>query len=456
MYLITVEGGDGSGKGIATQMLAEICSEEFTFTDVSVTGEPRRNHPLGKLAVEAVRTGEAGPVHEASMFAADRLDHSHAWIVPRLARGEVVISERNVHSSLVYQGIVGDLGLGEVARLNSAACVPDLCVWVDCDPAVALQRISKGALSGEISTRDADKQEYFETDELQTLIRAGYASLLGGEVRMPAPFDKGEIAGPVVNDGGKIDLKKKLQRVIRDFLYRRARPLNVSLDEVECHLLGSALRWQRGQRTLDVVDTPPPRSNSNWLNGEKPWRVMQQADLLYRKAWNSVPVDTRADVPQDPLAHTVVSIVGTLSLLPGAEVSELRRWLGPVRAVTSRHTQRMVKFLHEQSGWVRVHRPLKGADAPRSELRPDWQAYGRLGLALWPLKEALSELMQNNPESSWKSALNKVLGRNPDAAMRARADACLSRIEELGSGATDYDAPTDIDGLRMWWRDGPA
>ena len=163
---------------------------------------------------------------------------------------------------------------------------------------------------------------------------------------MPAPFDKGEVAGPVVNDGGKIDLKKKLQRVIRDFLYRRARPLNVSLDEVECHLLGSALRWQRGQRTLDVVDTPPPRSNSNWLNGEKPWRVMQQADLLYRKAWNSVSVDTRADVPQDPLAHTVVSIVGTLSLLPSAEVSELRRWLGPVRAVTSRHTQRMVKFLH--------------------------------------------------------------------------------------------------------------
>ncbi len=147
MYLISVEGGDGSGKGIATQMLADICAEEFTFTDVAVTGEPRRDHPLGQLAVEAVSTGEAGPVHEASMFAADRLDHSHAWIVPRLARGEIVISERNVHSSLVYQGIVGDLGLGEVARLNSAACVPDLCVWVDCDPEVALQRISKSALS---------------------------------------------------------------------------------------------------------------------------------------------------------------------------------------------------------------------------------------------------------------------------------------------------------------------
>ena len=456
MYLISVEGGDGSGKGIATQMLADICAEEFTFTDVAVTGEPRRDHPLGQLAVEAVSTGEAGPVHEASMFAADRLDHSHAWIVPRLARGEVVISERNVHSSLVYQGIVGDLGLGEVARLNSAACVPDLCVWVDCDPEGALQRISKSTLSGAISTRDADKQEYFETDELQTQIRAGYASLLGGEVQMPAPFDRGEVAGPVVNDREKIDLRKKLQRVIRDFLYRRTRPVNVDLDAVECHLLDSALRWQRGQRTLDVLDSPPPRSNSNWLDGARPWRVMQKADGLYRKAWDSVPVDTRTDVPQNPLAHTVVSVVGTLSLLPGAEVSELRRWLGPVRVVTSRHTQRMLKFLHEQSGWVRQHRPLKGADAPRSELRPDWQAFGRLGLALWPLKETLSAQMQDNPESSWKSALNKVLGRNPDADMRARADACLARLAVIGSGATDQDPPADIDGLRRWWRDGPG
>jgi len=272
---------------------------------------------------------------------------------------------------------------------------------------------------------------------------------------MPAPFDRGEVAGPVVNDGGKIDLRQKLQRVIRDFLYRHTRPLNVDLDAVECHLLDSALSWQRGQRTLDVVDTPPPRSNSNWLVGERPWRVMQQADTLYRKAWDSVPVQQRSDVPQNPLAHTVVSVVGTLSLLPGAEVSELRRWLGPARVVTSRHTQRMLKFLHEQSGWVRVHRPMKGADAPRSELRPDWQAYGRLGLVLWPLKETLSAWMQDNPESSWKSALNKILGRNPDADMRARADACLARLAVIGSGATDRDPPADIDGLRRWWRDGP-
>ncbi len=118
MYLITLEGGDGSGKGTATKMVEEILLKEASFTSVDVTAEPRRNHPLGRLAVESVRTGVAGPLQEAGFFAADRLDHSHMWIRPRLAMGSVVISERNVHSSLVYQGIVGYLGLEQVARQN--------------------------------------------------------------------------------------------------------------------------------------------------------------------------------------------------------------------------------------------------------------------------------------------------------------------------------------------------
>ena len=126
MYLITLEGGDGSGKGTATKMVAEILEQEGSFTSIQVTAEPRRTHPLGRLAVEAVRTGDAGPLQEAGYFAADRLDHSHMWIRPRLVLGAAVVSERNVHSSLVYQGIVGDLGLKEVARLNANALIPDL------------------------------------------------------------------------------------------------------------------------------------------------------------------------------------------------------------------------------------------------------------------------------------------------------------------------------------------
>ncbi len=444
MYLITVEGGDGSGKGLATQMIAEILQQEFTFAGVDVTAEPRRNAELGLMAVEAVRTGDAGPTREAVYFAADRMDHSHTWIRPRLGQGRAVVSERNIHSSLVYQGVVGDLGIEEVAQMNAAAMIPDLCVWVDCDPKAALRRIEHSTLRITL-----DKSEYFETDEYQVKIRQGYHDLLGGNVPMPAPFDSGRIVGPIVNDGTKDELRKKLQIEIRRFLHERPTPLNVSSEEVELHMLGAALVSQRGQTTLDVVETRPARSNSDWLDARKPWEVVRDSTKIYSDAIQASDTPSRLDAPLDPLSHSVLAIVGTLSLLPSVEIPELRAWLGPVRMVTERHTRRMVKIFHEQSGWVRVHRSMIGSDASRSELRPDWQAYGRIGIALWPLKEALSEWRRTHASSSWKHGLGAVLSSNPIAA-----DSCIARLAILGSGKSDVPPPSSRDELLSWWQNG--
>ena len=48
MYLFSIEGGDGSGKGLATKIVAEVLERDFAFSSVEVTGEPRREHPLGR------------------------------------------------------------------------------------------------------------------------------------------------------------------------------------------------------------------------------------------------------------------------------------------------------------------------------------------------------------------------------------------------------------------------
>ena len=448
MYLITVEGGDGSGKGLATQMIAEILHQEFTFSGIDVTAEPRRDAELGLLAVEAVRTGDAGPVREAVYFAADRMDHSHTWIRPRLSQGHAVVSERNVHSSLVYQGVVGDLGVEEVANMNAAAMIPDLCIWVDCDPEMALNRISDGTLKLSISSR-TDDTEYFETDEFQVKIRQGYHDLLGGDVPIPAPFNRGRVVGPIINDGTKEDFRRKLQIEIRKFLHERPLPLNVFPEEVEMHMLVSALASQKGQTTLDVLSSKPARSNRDWLAGEKPWEVVRDASKLYLDAVRCEDAPPRMDVPQDPLSHPVLSILGTLSLLPATEISELRNWLGPVRMVTERHTHRMVKFFDEQSDWVRIHRPMIGHDASRTELRPDWQAFGRVGLVIWPFKEALSEWKRTHPNSSWKHALSAVITSNLEAV-----ESCLSRLSILGSGKSELSPPSNQEELIIWWQEG--
>ena len=261
MYLITIEGGDGSGKGLATKIVAEVLSKEFCFTSVEVTGEPRRDHPLGRLAIDSVRQNTHTPEEEAGFFAADRVDHSHGWILPRLEEGRIVVSERNVHSSLVYQGIVGSLGVERVAQINSAALIPDLCIWVDCDPEVAMKRIQSGTLR-----MMSDKAEYFETTELQKAIRAGYESLLSGDIEMPTPFDMGAIIGPVSNENTEREFRRKLTIHVRKFLHSRPNPVNVNTEGIERFMLKRLIKSTKGQTVLDglgvdclLYTSPSPR-----------------------------------------------------------------------------------------------------------------------------------------------------------------------------------------------------
>ena len=447
MYLITLEGGDGSGKGTATKMVAEILSKEASFTSVEVTAEPRRNHPLGRLAVESVRTGEAGPLQEAGFFAADRLDHSHMWIRPKLAMGSVVISERNVHSSLVYQGIVGDLGLDQVARLNSGAMIPDLTIWLDCDPEVALKRINQGTLRMETM----QKTEYFETDVLQNKIRTGFHSLLGGKVPMPAPFNQGTIVGPIMNHGTEGELKASIRSSIRRFLSSRCNPLNVSIQEVELNLIRRAMDANDGQQTLDVGESPS-RDQDDWLQGEAPWRVLSNAARIYSEAWDSTDPKLASTVPKGAMSNSVFSIVGTLSMISSADVRQLRSSLGPVRTVSHRHTQRMIQFLDKQQGWIRRHRMILGREAPRSELRSDWQAFGRLSLVLAPIRSKLYEWHRKAGSSPrWKDALSHILNEGGDSII-SDIQLCIERFDVIGSGNKNTKSPKSIDDFRRWYR----
>ena len=80
MYLITIEGGDGSGKGIAARVVCDILEREKSFTAAVLTAEPRRKHPLGRSAINAVKEKKHTPEHEAKLFALDRLDHGLNWI----------------------------------------------------------------------------------------------------------------------------------------------------------------------------------------------------------------------------------------------------------------------------------------------------------------------------------------------------------------------------------------
>ena len=446
MYLITIEGGDGSGKGLATKVISEVLQKEFSFTSVEVTGEPRREHPLGRLAIEAVRKQKMTPEEEAGLFAADRVDHSHGWILPRLEEGKVVVSERNIHSSLVYQGIVGAAGVDRVANMNSAALIPDLCIWVDCDPEVAMKRIQSGTLRSL-----SDKEEYFETTDLQRRIRQGYASLLSGEIEMPTPFDMGALIGPILNEGTEAEFRSELTRRIRRFIHNRNPPLNVDVETVERHLIRRLLRTRKGQTTLSGIGVAPSGSSQDWLGGIAPWRAIRDAQKEHSSVLDNLPQDYRVDIPKSILSHSMASVCGTLSLVPSADISELRAALGPVRSVSERHTQRIIKFLHEKTDWVHKHKSLLGREAPRSLLRQRYRAVGMAILAIWPMKEPIRKWMEDNPQTHPRFAMGQIVrsGQYPSAI-----NDTLARISLLGPGADGASVPAGPSGLVNWWQ-GP-
>ncbi|MDA8532220.1 dTMP kinase [Candidatus Poseidoniales archaeon] len=446
MYLISVEGGDGSGKGEAARLLLELAAE-FPFPEIHATHEPRRHSELGKLALTSVKLGDKTPLEEAGLFAADRLDHSHTWIRPLLQQGHIVISDRNIHSSLIYQGVVGKLGVGQVAKMNAAAMIPDLVLWIDCDPDKAIKRIRTGTLR-----MTSQKQEYFETPEIQTTIRQGFNDLLSGKISVPAPFDRCCVVGPILNEGGLDDLKKKLRTELRAFFNRKPTPLNVDPDEVDRHLLDTLVRDVKKQTRLPGAPQERTAIHIGWLSGRSPAQWMQEAE----DKW---PVESaRAyDVPATPHAQSCWSVLGTLSLIVGSsEVPRLHRAFGPHRMVTQRHTQRLVKWLEEER-WIhkqQSHVPF--AEAQVFKLRDERLGYGRLALAMWPLRAQLASWRRANPDAEWSDALPAVAlpedGRTPPPAVRKGLEDITKRLHMLSSGHKNCPVPTSVEELVAWWQ----
>ncbi len=179
-----LEGVDGAGTTTQTTELARRLTARGLR--VATTAEPSRG-PVGsllRLALTQRLTGAEGrPVDRAALallFAADRLDHVHSEILPRLAEGTWVISDRYVLSSLAYQTL--DVPAAFVGQINGRAPAPDLTLFREVPPDVALRR-----------RRAAQPEaELFEQLPLQRRIAANYrkaiargsAAGLGGEVEV--------------------------------------------------------------------------------------------------------------------------------------------------------------------------------------------------------------------------------------------------------------------------------
>ena len=126
---ITLEGGDGSGKTTQASLLREWLESE-----------------VGVLVRDIVlhHRGEVSPRAEALLYAADRAHHIATVVRPALERGEVVIQDRYLDSSVAYQGAGRVLGRDEIRDLSlwaTEGLLPELTVLLDLDPATARTRL---------------------------------------------------------------------------------------------------------------------------------------------------------------------------------------------------------------------------------------------------------------------------------------------------------------------------
>lgn len=165
---VVFEGLDGSGTTTQIGLLEEFfLQNRFSLPPFYKTFEPT-NGSIGKLIRSALRKEISfAPATIAMLFAADRHEHLFGpeGIVERCKQGELVVSDRYLPSSLVYQGITCGNEFPDL--INRDFPGPELLLYFDIDPEIAMKRIS-----------GRGQAEIFEYLEFQILVRERYKALL--------------------------------------------------------------------------------------------------------------------------------------------------------------------------------------------------------------------------------------------------------------------------------------
>jgi dTMP kinase len=174
---IVLEGVDGAGTTTHTRILCEALSARGL--PVRSTREPSdgpvgvliRQILTGRVVVPGI-SGTRPPswTTMALLFAADRVDHIEAEIIPNLMDGVTILSDRYDHSSVAYQSLsAGDDGdaVGWVKALNRHAKRPDLTIVLDIPPEVAERR--------RIDRRRG--RELYDDEDLQRSLATFYSNI---------------------------------------------------------------------------------------------------------------------------------------------------------------------------------------------------------------------------------------------------------------------------------------
>ncbi|HPF49076.1 MAG TPA: dTMP kinase [Caldisericia bacterium] len=182
---VAFEGIDGCGKSTQTKLLERRLKE--LGKKVLLTREPGGTK-VGEIIRNALFNNEIDPLTEVFLFAADRCAHINSLVKPMLDDGYIVISDRHLLSSVVYQGIAKGVGARKVLEINKYAVSnikPNVTFVLDMPVDIALERV-----------QNANR---FESRELQGRVREGFLELSSSDyfenvILLDATGDKDTVA----------------------------------------------------------------------------------------------------------------------------------------------------------------------------------------------------------------------------------------------------------------------
>lgn len=193
-FFLSIEGLDGSGK---SSQIERLCGHlKARGYDVA-----RSREPGGCPIAEEIRQLVLDPAHgemcaqaEALLYAAGRAQHVREVVRPALAAGKVLVCDRFVDSSAVYQGAARGLGIDAVMAMNAPAIdgtMPDATLYFAVDPATAMRRRSR--------ERDLDRIEQEKLD-FHTRVYEAYEELARRDPQRIVRIDASQSIDDIARD----------------------------------------------------------------------------------------------------------------------------------------------------------------------------------------------------------------------------------------------------------------
>ncbi|QMT98523.1 dTMP kinase [Mycoplasma tullyi] len=189
---IVIEGVDGSGK---SSFLKRMMNE---YTSIDSQPIIYSREPGGCDNSEAVRElimklSNSDPLTEALLFCASRNEHLKRKILPALDENKIIICDRFVVSSWIYQGLIKNAGFEKIKKINeyvTDGLEPDLTILFDVDPEIAAKRISERSTMNHLDAYTKERIHKIRNSYLETIKDNKKAKIINASLDLDTIYDQ--------------------------------------------------------------------------------------------------------------------------------------------------------------------------------------------------------------------------------------------------------------------------